>query len=71
MLQAVGLAVEPLSPAATVTVMPSIAAAVNASSKFRVACAVHTDSGPPQLMETIDGAWVVSWIAVVMASRNP
>ena len=34
-------------------------------------CAVHVDSGPPQLMEMTDGLLVVSWIAVVMASRKP
>src|ERR1700733_368525 len=53
------------------TVMPMVAAAWNASSMAVIACAVQVDSGPPQLMEMTDGRLVVSWIAVVMASRKP
>jgi hypothetical protein len=63
--------VEPLSPAATVTVTPSAAASVKACSIWFMAWAVHVLSGPPQLMDTIDGRLVVSWMAVVTASTNP
>ena len=42
---------EPLSPDATHTVMPMVAAAWKASSMAVIACEVHVDSGPPQLME--------------------
>src|SRR5271168_2533769 len=40
---------EPLSPDATHTVMPMVAAAWSASSMAVIACAVQLDSGPPQL----------------------
>ena len=53
------------------TVMPMVAAAWNASSMAVMDCEVQVDSGPPQLMEMTDGLLVVSWIAVVMASRKP
>ncbi len=36
-----------------------------------IACAVHDDSGPPQLMEITEGLCVVSCTAVVIASRKP
>jgi len=36
-----------------------------------IACWVQDDSGPPQLIEMTDGLFVVSWIAEVIASRNP
>ena len=32
---------------------------------------VQEDSGPPQLIEMTEGLFVVSWIAVVIASRKP
>src|ERR1700735_374450 len=62
---------EPLSPDATQTVMPSAAAAWNAESKPVKACRVQLDSGPPQLIEMTEGLFTVSWIAVVIASRKP
>ena len=43
--------VEPLSPAATVMVMPRAAADWHAASSALIACAVQLDSGPPQLIE--------------------
>src|SRR5580692_1825603 len=52
--------VEPSSPAATQTVTPMAAAAWKASSIEVIACCVQEDSGPPQLMETIDGLLVLS-----------
>ncbi len=63
--------VEPLSPQATVTVMPSRAAAWQALSRAVMACWVQEDSGPPQEMEMTLGLLVVSWTAVVMASTKP
>ena len=60
----VTLSVEPLSPAATVTVTPSAAASVRICSICVLACAVHESSDWPQLIETTDGLWVVSWTAV-------
>ena len=63
--------VEPSSPAATQTVTPMAAAAWNASSMEVMACCVQEDSGPPQLMETIDGLLVLSCTAVVIAFRKP
>src|SRR5262249_12476533 len=61
---------DPLSPDAQQTVMPSIAAAWNAWSNCVVACAVHRASGAPQLIEIADGPRL-SWVAVVIASRKP
>src|ERR1700685_1561375 len=63
--------VEPSSPAATQTVTPIAAAAWNASSIEVMACAVQDDSGPPQLIETIEGLLVLSCTAVVIAFRKP
>src|SRR5262249_23171953 len=62
---------EPVSPDAQHTVTPSAAASWNASSYEVSACVVHVDSGPPQLIDTIVGRRVVSWMAVVIASRKP
>jgi hypothetical protein len=62
---------EPLSPHAMHTVMPSKAAAWKASSIALMACAVQVDSAPPQLMEMTSGLFAVSCIAVVTASRKP
>ena len=63
--------VEPLSPAAAVTEIPSVPASVNACSICWRACAVHESSGPPQLIDSTDGLLVVSCTAVVIASMNP
>ena len=63
--------VEPLSPAATVMVTPSAAAAWQAASSAFADCAVQVDSGPPQEMEMTEGLLVVSWTAVEMASMKP
>src|SRR5580692_2324836 len=46
---------EPLSPEATQTVTPTAAAASKASLKLVMACAVHSDSADPQLIEMTDG----------------
>src|SRR3954451_21274094 len=46
---------EPLSPAAQNTVIPTAAASTNAWSNALNACGVHAGSGPPQLIEMIDG----------------
>jgi hypothetical protein len=50
---------EPLSPEATVMVMPSAAADWQASSKAVMDCAVQFDSALPQLMEMTDGGPLV------------
>ena len=63
--------VEPLSPAATVMVMPRAAADWQAASSAFMDWAVQVDSGPPQLMEMTLGLFLVSWTAVAMASMNP
>ena len=57
-------------PEATQTVMPMAAASWNAASKAVIDCCVQDDSALPQLMEITEGLFVVSWIAVVIASRN-
>src|ERR1700730_15432778 len=62
---------EPLSPAAQQTVKARTSAVLNAWSNEFIACAVQLLSGPPQLMDMTDGLLVVSWIAIVIASRNP
>ena len=62
---------EPLSPAATVMVMPRAAADWHAASSAFIACAVQLDSGPPQLIEITLGLLVVSWTALLMASMKP
>ena len=51
---------EPLSPEATQTVTPIVAAACSALLNACSDCAVHEDSGPPQLIEMTDGLLVVS-----------
>src|ERR1700735_863958 len=63
--------VEPLSPEAARTVTPMVAASWQAALKEFIACCVHELSGPPQLMEMIEGRFVVSWTAAVSASRKP
>jgi hypothetical protein len=60
-----------LSPLAAVTVTPRAAPAAHASSNACIAWLVQDDSGPPQLMLITLGLFVVSWIAVVTASKNP
>ena len=50
---------DPLSPEATVMVMPSAAADWHASSKAVKDCAVQFDSALPQLMEMTDGGPLV------------
>ena len=50
---------EPLSPEATVIVMPSATADWQASSKAVIDCAVQFDSSLPQLMEITDGGPLV------------
>src|SRR5262245_19602274 len=62
---------EPLSPDAQQTVTPKAAAVCNDWSNEVIACAVQLLSGPPQLIEITDGLFVVSWIAMVMASKKP
>jgi hypothetical protein len=52
-------------------VTPIAAAVWNAESNAVIACCVQEDSGPPQLIETTEGLFVASWIAVVIASRKP
>src|SRR6516165_2948318 len=51
---------DPLSPAATQTVTPTAAADCSALLSLSSDCAVHDDSGPPQLIEMTDGLFVVS-----------
>src|ERR1700742_812539 len=62
---------EPASPAATQIVTPSAAALWNAWSNESSDCVVHELSGPPHEIEITDGLCVVSWIAIVIASRKP
>src|SRR5579883_829502 len=62
---------DPSSPAATVMVMPSAAADLQALSMEVIEDLVQPDSGPPQLMEMTEGALPMSWTALVMASRKP
>src|SRR5579884_418968 len=62
---------EPLSPDATVMVTPRAAADWQALSSAVMEDCDQLDSGPPQLMESVDGLFAVSWTAVVMASINP
>ena len=61
----------PLSPEATSTVTPMVAASWQAEFSVLRACSVHEFSGPPQLIETIEGRKFVSCTAVVSASINP
>ena len=62
---------EPLSPAAAQTVTPSAAAVWSAASNDVFAWSVQLASALPQLIEIADGLLVVSWIAIVSASRKP
>src|SRR5438874_543268 len=62
---------EPPSPDAQQTVTPRAAAVWNAWSKFAIAWPVQFFSGLPQLIEMTDGLWAASWVAIVIASRNP
>src|SRR3954452_24773453 len=62
---------EPLSPAAAQTVTPIAAADWNAWSYVSMPCCVQVDSGTPQLIEMTDGRRTLSWIARVIALRNP
>ncbi len=66
-----GWSPEPASPAAQQIVTPSAAAPLNAWSYESSACDVHVFSAPPQLIEITDGLCVVSWTAIVIASRKP
>src|SRR5580658_6808057 len=59
---------EPLSPAATVIVMPRAAADWQVVSMLLMAVCDQVDSGPPQEMEMTLGLFLASWIAVEMAS---
>src|SRR5580698_2428177 len=63
--------VEPSSPAATQTLTPTAAAACSALLNDCSDCAVQLDSGPPQLIDRIDGLFTVSFTAWLMASRKP
>ncbi len=65
-----GLSLDPLSPAAAVTVVPSAAASEITEFIPVIDCAAHEFSGPPQLMETTTGVGV-AWIASEIASMNP
>ena len=65
------LSVEPLSPAATVTVTPIPAASVRICSIWVRAWALQASSDCPQLIETTDGLFVVSCTAVDRPSMNP
>src|SRR5208282_6879635 len=61
----------PLSPAATRTLTPMVAASSHAPFKAARACAVQELSGLPQLIETTEGRFAVSWRASLSPSRNP
>src|SRR5258708_463755 len=65
-----GLSLDPLSPAAAVTVTPSAAASWNAWSIAVRLCFAHCGSGPPQLIEITVGVGVAC-TAVDTASMNP
>src|SRR5580704_17181819 len=62
---------EPSSPAATSTVTPIVDASWHAEFSASRDCSVHELSGPPQLIEIIDGSSFASCTAVVTASINP
>ena len=70
-LPSVTPSVDPLSPAATVTLTPAAAPSVRICSICVRACAVQESSGPPQLIETTDGLLVLSCTAVESASMKP
>ncbi len=61
----------PSSPDAARTVTPIVAPSSHAEFSASRDCAVHEFSGPPQLIEMIDGFSVASCTAVVTASMNP
>src|ERR1700734_2365104 len=65
-----GLSLDPLSPAATVTVVPSAAASEIASFIALMDWADQELSGPPQEIETTIGVGV-ALIASEIASENP
>src|SRR6201992_4164002 len=65
-----GSSLEPLSPAATVTVTPSAAPSANASFMAVRDCAAHWSSDWPQLIETAIGVGVAC-TAWEIASMNP
>jgi len=52
--------VDPLSPEAAHTVIPSVAADWKAWSNTVMACCVHKDSALPQLIEITDGLFLAS-----------
>ncbi len=62
---------EPLSPDAASTVTPIVEASWHAELSALRDCAVQESSGPPQLMEIMDGLSVASCTAVVTASMKP
>ena len=64
------MSLDPLSPAATVTVAPSAAASEIASFMPLMDCADHELSGPPQEIETAIGVGL-ALIASEIASMNP
>src|SRR5580704_4962180 len=63
--------VEPLSPDAASTVTPIVEASWHAELRALRDWAVQESSGPPQLMEMIDGFSLASCTAVVTASMKP
>src|ERR1700722_5669011 len=65
-----GLSLDPLSPAATVTVVPSAAASEIASLMADMDWMAHELSGPPQEIETAIGVGV-AWTASEIASEKP
>ena len=62
---------DPLSPDAARTVTPIVEASSHAEFSASRDCSVHESSGPPQLIEIMDGFRFVSCTAVLMASMNP
>src|SRR5580700_2697162 len=62
---------EPLSPDAASTVTPIVEASWHAELSASRDCAVQESSGPPQLMEMMDGFSLASCTAVVIASMKP
>src|SRR5260370_42548824 len=62
---------DPLSPEETRIVTPSTGASVLMASLMLFIAEPHPLSSPAQLMDNTEGLFVVSWIAVVMASTHP
>src|SRR5215472_5955894 len=62
---------EPSSPDAARTVTPILEASWHAEFSASRDCAVQEFSGPPQLIEMIDGFKVASCTAVFTASMKP